>query len=140
MLTLNLGGSQITAPLTAQQAAALESALNQTVGSLPGVSGISIGSVQVSQCVSITPAVLHVPKTPIAEHLLVIRRCILYCTARTPLLHRSHEHGVALAVAGIIRGHHAAAGSLSRLNMTHSLPSQAADAAIDLHTNAIIVT
>ena len=47
IFTLNLGGAQIAAPLTPAQMAALEGTINKTVGSIPGVSSVSVAGVQV---------------------------------------------------------------------------------------------
>ena len=60
LVTLNLGGAQITAPLTAQQQAAVEGVINKTIGSLPGVAGVSVSSVQVLSPAysSITPSII----------------------------------------------------------------------------------
>ena len=49
IFTLNLGGAQIAAPLTPSQTAALEGTLNRTVGSIPGVSSVSVAGVQVGE-------------------------------------------------------------------------------------------
>ncbi|KAK9799021.1 hypothetical protein WJX73_008293 [Symbiochloris irregularis] len=43
---INLGGNELTAPLTPEQAAILEGAINDTLGGIPGVQGINIDSVE----------------------------------------------------------------------------------------------
>lgn len=45
--TFNLGGSGLTAPLTAEQQAALVAAVNGSLQNVPGIQNISIGNVTV---------------------------------------------------------------------------------------------
>ena len=47
MATFNLGGANLTAPLTADQEAAIIAAVKATLGNVTGVGDISIGSVKV---------------------------------------------------------------------------------------------